>query len=125
MSAMGDEAGDLLALSPNDVVARVRFDAAGLVPAVAQDSTSRQVLMLAWMNEEALRATVTTRRATYFSRSRQSLWVKGETSGNSQQVAQLRVDCDGDAVLLLVDPQGPACHTGVESCFDVGGVDVR
>ena len=125
MSTMGDDAGDLLALSPNDVVARVRFDAAGLVPAVAQDSTSRQVLMLAWMNEEALRATVTTRRATYFSRSRQSLWVKGETSGNSQQVAQLRVDCDGDAVLLLVDQQGPACHTGVESCFDVGGVDVR
>lgn len=125
MSSMGDDAGDLLALSPNDVVARVRFDAAGLVPAVAQDSTSRQVLMLAWMNEEALRATVTTRRATYFSRSRQSMWVKGETSGNSQQVAQLRVDCDGDAVLLLVDQQGPACHTGVESCFDVGGVDVR
>ena len=125
MSSMGDDAGDLLALSPNDVVARVRFDAAGLVPAVAQDSTSRQVLMLAWMNEEALRATVTTRRATYFSRSRHSLWVKGETSGNSQQVAQLRVDCDGDAVLLLVDQQGPACHTGVESCFDVGGVDVR
>ena len=125
MSSMSDDAGDLLALSPNDVVARVRFDAAGLVPAVAQDSTSRQVLMLAWMNEEALRATVTTRRATYFSRSRQSLWVKGETSGNSQQVAQLRVDCDGDAVLLLVDQQGPACHTGVESCFDVGGVDVR
>ena len=125
MSSMGDDAGDLLALSPNDVVARVRFDAAGLVPAVAQDSTSRQVLMLAWMNEEALRATVTTRRATYFSRSRQSLGVKGETSGNSQQVAQLRVDCDGDAVLLLVDQQGPACHTGVESCFDVGGVDVR
>lgn len=125
MSSMGDDAGDLLALSPNDVVARVRFDAAGLVPAVAQDSTSRQVLMLAWMNEEALRATVTTRRATYFSRSRQSLWVKGETSGNSQHVAQLRVDCDGDAVLLLVDQQGPACHTGVESCFDVGGVDVR
>ncbi len=125
MSTMGDDAGDLLALSPNDVVARVRFDAAGLVPAVAQDSTSRQVLMLAWMNEEALRATVTTRRATYFSRSRQSLWVKGETSGNSQQVAQLRVDCDGDAILLLVDQQGPACHTGVESCFDVGGVDVR
>ena len=122
---MGDDAGDLLALSPNDVVARVRFDAAGLVPAVAQDSTSRQVLMLAWMNEEALRATVTTRWATYFSRSRQSLWVKGETSGNSQQVAQLRVDCDGDAILLLVDQQGPACHTGVESCFDVGGVDVR
>jgi len=122
---MGDDAGDLLFLSPDEILARVRFDSAGLVPAIAQDSTSRQVLMLAWMNEEALRATVATRRATYFSRSRQVLWVKGETSGNSQQVVQLRVDCDGDAVLLLVEQQGPACHTGAETCFDVGGVDVR
>jgi len=125
MSTMGDDAGDLLFLSPDEILARVRFDSAGLVPAIAQDSTSRQVLMLAWMNEEALRATVATRRATYFSRSRQVLWVKGETSGNSQQVVQLRVDCDGDAVLLLVEQQGPACHTGAETCFDVGGVDVR
>ena len=125
MSTMGDDAGDLLALSPDEVLTRVRFDSAGLVPAIAQDSTSRQVLMLAWMNEEALRATVTTRRATYFSRSRQGLWVKGETSGNSQQVVQLCVDCDGDAVLLLVEQQGPACHTGEQSCFDVGGADVR
>ena len=125
MSTMGDDAGDLLALSPDEVLARVRFDSAGLVPAIAQDSTSRQVLMLAWMNEEALRATVATRRATYFSRSRQVLWVKGETSGNSQQVVRLCVDCDGDAVLLLVEQQGPACHTGEQTCFDVGGVDVR
>ena len=125
MSTMGDDAGDLLFLSPDEILARVRFDSAGLVPAIAQDSTSRQVLMLAWMNEEALRATVATRRATYFPRSRQVLWVKGETSGNSQQVVQLRVDCDGDAVLLLVEQQGPACHTGAETCFDVGGVDVR
>jgi len=125
MSPMGDDAEDLLALSVDEVLARVRFDSAGLVPAIAQDSTSRQVLMLAWMNEEALRATVATRRATYFSRSRQVLWVKGETSGNSQQVVQLRVDCDGDAILLLVEQQGPACHTGAETCFDVGGVDVR
>jgi len=125
MSTMGDDAGDLLFLSPDEILARVRFDSAGLVPAIAQDSTSRQVLMLAWMNEEALRATVATRRATYFSRSRQVLWVKGETSGNSQQVVQLRVDCDGDAILLLVEQQGPACHTGAETCFDVGGVDVR
>ena len=125
MSTMGDDAGDLLFLSPDEILARVRFDSAGLVPAIAQDSTSRQVLMLAWMNEEALRATVATRRATYFSRSRQVLRVKGETSGNSQQVVQLRVDCDGDAVLLLVEQQGPACHTGAETCFDVGGVDVR
>ena len=125
MSTMGDDAEDLLALSPDDALARVRFDSAGLVPTIAQDSTSRQVLMFAWMNKEALRATVVSRRATYFSRSRQSLWVKGETSGNSQQVVQLRVDCDGDAVLLLVEQQGPACHTGAESCFDVGGTDVR
>jgi len=122
---MGDDAEDLLALSVDEVLARVRFDSAGLVPAIAQDSTSRQVLMLAWMNEEALRATMTTRRATYFSRSRQRLWVKGETSGNSQQVMQLRLDCDGDALLLLVEQQGPACHTGEQSCFDVGGADVR
>ena len=125
MSTMGDDAGDLLALSPDEILARVRFDSAGLVPAIAQDSASRQVLMLAWMNEEAFRATMTTRRATYFSRSRQRLWVKGETSGNSQQVVQLRLDCDGDAVLLLVEQQGSACHTGEQSCFDVGGADVR
>ena len=125
MSTMGDDAGDLLALSPDEILARVRFDSAGLVPAIAQDSTSQQVLMLAWMNEEALRTTMTTRRATYFSRSRQGLWVKGETSGNSQQVMQLRLDCDGDALLLLVEQQGPACHTGEQSCFDVGGADVR
>ena len=125
MSPMGDDAADLLALSVDEVLARVRFDSAGLVPAIAQDSTSQQVLMLAWMNEEALRTTMTTRRATYFSRSRQVLWVKGETSGNSQQVVQLRVDCDGDAVLLLVEQQGPACHTGEQTCFDVGGADVR
>ena len=125
MSPMGDDAEDLLALSVDEVLARVRFDSAGHIPAIAQDSTSRQVLMLAWMNEEALRATMTTRRATYFSRSRQGLWVKGETSGNSQQVMQLCLDCDGDAVLLLVEQQGPACHTGAETCFDVGGTDVR
>ena len=125
MSPMGDDAVDLLALSPDEVLARVRFDSAGLVPVIAQDSTSRQGMMLAWMNEEAFRATMTTQRATYFSRSRQRLWVKGETSGNSQQVVQLRLDCDGDAVLLLVEQQGPACHTGEQSCFDVGGADVR
>ena len=81
MSTMGDDAGDLLFLSPDEILARVRFDSAGLVPAIAQDSTSRQVLMLAWMNEEALRTTMTTRRATYFSRSRQGLWVKGGGGG--------------------------------------------
>ena len=104
---------------------RPKFNQDGLIAAIAQDAESGDILMLAWMNEEAFRATMTTRRATYFSRSRQRLWVKGETSGNSQQVVRLRLDCDGDAVLLLVEQQGPACHTGEQSCFDVGGADVR
>ena len=104
---------------------RPKFNQDGLISAIAQDAESGDILMLAWMNEEAFRATMTTRRATYFSRSRQRLWVKGETSGNSQQVVRLRLDCDGDAVLLLVEQQGPACHTGEQSCFDVGGADVR
>lgn len=90
----------------------------GLVPAVVQDATSRQVLMLAWMDDEALRRTLTSRRGTYWSRSRRSYWVKGETSGNTQAVREVRLDCDGDTLLVLVDQVGPACHTGTTSCFD-------
>jgi phosphoribosyl-AMP cyclohydrolase len=97
---------------------RWRPDPRGLVPAVVQDAGSRQVLMLAWMDAEALRRTVATRRATYWSRSRQEYWVKGETSGHTQHVREVRLDCDGDTVLLLVDQTGPACHTGDTSCFD-------
>lgn len=100
--------------------AAVRFDADGLVPAIAQQHDSREVLMLAWMDAEALRRTLATGAATYWSRSRQQYWVKGETSGNTQQVREVRVDCDGDALLILVDQQGPACHTGLRSCFDTG-----
>jgi phosphoribosyl-AMP cyclohydrolase len=98
--------------------ARLRLDASGLLPAVVQDATSGRVLMLAWMNPEALRRTVDTRRATYWSRSRQTFWVKGETSGHTQHVREVRLDCDGDTVLVVVDQAGPACHTGADTCFD-------
>lgn len=90
----------------------------GLLPAIVQDATSGVVLMLAWMDDEALARTLESRRATYWSRSRQQYWVKGETSGNTQSVREVRLDCDGDTVLLRVDQVGPACHTGTATCFD-------
>ena len=93
-------------------------DGRALVTAVAQDADTGRVLMVAWMDAEALAQTLTTRVATYYSRSRQELWVKGATSGATQQVLGVQLDCDGDAVLLRVRPAGPACHTGLESCFD-------
>jgi phosphoribosyl-AMP cyclohydrolase / phosphoribosyl-ATP pyrophosphohydrolase len=95
----------------------IRFDGDGLVPCVAQDWHSGEVLTLAYMNAEALRRTRETGELHFFSRSRKELWRKGETSGNVQRVRQLRFDCDGDAVVALVDPAGPACHTGQRSCF--------
>lgn len=89
----------------------------GLIAAIAQDATSNEVLMIAWMNQEALTKTLETRRATYFSRSRNSLWIKGETSGHFQEVVDIKFDCDGDAVLMKVNQTGAACHTGEKSCF--------
>lgn len=89
----------------------------GLISAIAQDAESNEVLMLAWMNEEALLKTIESKRATYFSRSRNSLWVKGETSGHFQEVVEIKFDCDGDAVLLKINQIGAACHTGEKSCF--------
>jgi phosphoribosyl-AMP cyclohydrolase len=103
----------------DELLAAVRWNADGLVPAIAQDASSGTVLMLAWMNREALEATVDDGRATYWSRSRGRLWRKGETSGHVQQVEAVRLDCDGDAVLLRVRQQGPACHTGRTDCFYV------
>jgi phosphoribosyl-ATP pyrophosphohydrolase/phosphoribosyl-AMP cyclohydrolase len=100
--------------------AAIRFDAQGLVPCVVQDATTGEVLTLAYMNEEALRRTRETRETHFFSRSRQELWHKGETSGNVQRVRQLRFDCDADALVALVDPAGPACHTGERTCFHRG-----
>ncbi len=104
------------ALDP-EVAALLRRDPLGLVTAVVQQHDTREVLMVAWMDDEALRRTLTTGRATYWSRSRQEYWVKGETSGNRQWVQEVRVDCDGDTLLLLVDQEGAACHTGERSCF--------
>jgi len=97
----------------------MNFNDRGLVPAIAQDRTTGKVLMLAWMDDEALRRTLATRRATYWSRSRQEYWVKGETSGHTQHVVEVRADCDCDTILLIVDQTGPACHTGAQTCFDV------
>lgn len=95
----------------------IRFDRDGLVPCITQDAATGEVLTLAYMNEEALRLTEESGEVTYFSRSRQKIWRKGEESGNVQKVVQLRVDCDGDAILALVEPAGPACHTGERTCF--------
>jgi phosphoribosyl-AMP cyclohydrolase len=99
------------------VLDAVRFDAAGLVPAIAQQHDTGEVLMLAWMNRAALEETLATGRVCYFSRSRDALWRKGETSGQVQHLKELRIDCDGDALLLLVEQTGVACHTGRRSCF--------
>lgn len=94
------------------------FNADGLICAVVVDNATSEVLMVAWMNHEALRHTLQTRRATYYSRRRGELWTKGETSGNTQHVRELRHDCDADTLLLRVEQTGPACHTGTQSCFD-------
>lgn len=96
---------------------QITFNADGLIAAVAQCADTKQVLMLAWMNAEALAITLETKQVTYFSRSRQALWRKGETSGHTQELIAASLDCDGDAVLLLIKQTGPACHTGAQSCF--------
>ena len=97
--------------------ASLRFDKRGLIPAVVQDISSGAVLMVAWMNEESLQLTLSQGEAVFWSRSRSALWHKGGTSGNVQKIVEIRVDCDGDTLLLLVEPAGPACHTGQVSCF--------
>lgn len=94
-----------------------KFNADGLLPAVAQDAGTGEVLMLAWMDQEALRRTLATGRATYWSRSRSEYWVKGQTSGHTQTVESVHLDCDGDAILLRVEQRGAACHTGNRTCF--------
>lgn len=101
-----------------DIAALLKRDPAGLVAAVIQEETSREVLMVGWMDDAALHRTLTTGRTTFYSRSRQQYWVKGETSGHRQWVREVRLDCDGDTVLVLVAQEGPACHTGSRTCFD-------
>ena len=100
-----------------ETIERVRFDEDGLVPVVAQDAATGEVLTLAYANREAVGTTLSTGEAHYFSRSRSELWRKGATSGNTQRVVEVRVDCDGDALLYRVEPRGPACHTGERTCF--------
>lgn len=94
-----------------------RFNEAGLIPAIAQQHDTGDVLMLAWMNRDAIAESLRTGEVCYYSRSRGSLWRKGETSGHTQRLVEMRIDCDGDTLLLLVDQTGPACHTGARNCF--------
>src|SRR5690349_3401802 len=100
------------------VAARLKRDADGLVPAIVQQHDTGEVLLLGWMDDEALHRTLTTGRGTFWSRSRGEYWVKGETSGHRQHVHSVRLDCDGDTLLVAVDQEGPACHTGDRTCFD-------
>jgi phosphoribosyl-AMP cyclohydrolase len=118
-----------MALRPSSldpaVAQRLKRDAGGLVVAVVQQYDTDEVLMVGWMDDEALHRTLTTGRATYWSRSRQEYWVKGETSGHTQHVKSVALDCDGDALLVRVDQLGAACHTGGRSCFDAGTLAVQ
>jgi phosphoribosyl-AMP cyclohydrolase len=109
--------------SADAVVAAITFDANGLVPAIAQQHDTGEVLMMAWMNADSVRETLATNRVCYFSRSRNRLWRKGESSGQTQHLKQLRIDCDGDTLLLLVHQDGVACHTGRRNCFYRAAID--
>jgi phosphoribosyl-AMP cyclohydrolase len=108
-----------------EIAARLKRDDRGLVTAVIQQAGSGEVLMVGWMDDEALHRTLTTGRTTFFSRSRNKLWVKGETSGHRQWVREVRLDCDGDTLLVTVDQEGPACHTGAHTCFDDARLTAR
>ncbi len=104
-------------MNQEELLQTIAFNADGLVPAIVQEATTRDVLMLAWMNRESLQQTIDIGETVFWSRSRQAFWHKGATSGNTQSVVDLLVDCDGDTLLVLVDPAGPACHTGETTCF--------
>ncbi len=106
------------------IAARLTRDTQGLVPAVVQQHDTGEVLMVGWMDDEALHRTLTSGRSTFWSRSRQEYWVKGETSGHRQWVREVRLDCDGDTLLVKVDQEGPACHTGDRTCFDATSLPV-
>jgi phosphoribosyl-AMP cyclohydrolase len=101
----------------------LKYDANGLIPAIAQDAVQGDVLMLAWMNAESVAMTLETRKVTYWSRSRQSFWIKGESSGHVQELVEFRYDCDRDCILVMVNQTGPACHTNRRSCFYTAVVD--
>ena len=108
---------DQTEIALDEVIKHLAFNQDGLIPVITQDADTRTVLMFAWMNEESLRLTIKTRQMTYWSRSRQQLWKKGESSGNRQVLISMSFDCDGDCILCLVNQTGPACHTGRPNCF--------
>lgn len=108
----------------NEFLAKVKFNDQGLVVAIAQSLQTGRVLMQAWMNEDSIKATIESGEAIYFSRSRGELWHKGQTSGNTQKVERIEIDCDGDSLLLLVSEAGPACHNGTNSCFDTTSIKI-
>lgn len=110
---MADAKEIVMAFDPKSL----KFDDNGLIPAIAQDAESKDVLMMAWMNLQAIEKTLETGKVTYWSRSRQSFWVKGETSGHTQELVDFRYDCDSDCILVLINQVGPACHTNRRSCF--------
>ncbi|WP_421381337.1 bifunctional phosphoribosyl-AMP cyclohydrolase/phosphoribosyl-ATP diphosphatase HisIE [Bacillus salacetis] len=102
----------------SDIINKIKFDEKGLVPAIVQDASTKKVLTLAYMNEESLKLSIEKGETWFYSRSRQELWHKGATSGNTQRIVEMKYDCDQDAVLVEVEPKGPACHKGLESCFE-------
>lgn len=108
---------DQTTLNINEVIDHLAFNEDGLLPVITQDANSKDVLMFAWMNQESLELTLSTKKVTYWSRSRQQLWVKGETSGNAQSLVSMAFDCDGDVILCQVNQSGPACHTNRPDCF--------
>lgn len=107
----------MMKILDNRITGQLKFDSNGLLPAVIQDAATKDVLMVAWMNPESLQKTLESGETWFWSRSRGELWHKGGTSGNTQKVVEIRYDCDGDTLLVLVEPAGPACHTGETSCF--------
>ena len=115
--------------SLDDTLAALKYNADGLIPAIAQQAVSKEVLMMAWMNEASIRETLKTGQVCYWSRSRQTYWRKGESSGHVQKLVEMRADCDGDTLLLLVNQTGPACHTNRDNCFynevDSEGLSVK
>ena len=112
-----EKLGNNSSLGLNEVIEQLAFNDQGLIPVIAQDAKTKNILMFAWMNKEALQITLVTQKMTYWSRSRQKLWVKGETSGHVQKVISMSFDCDGDAILCQVEQEGAPCHTGRQSCF--------
>lgn len=108
---------DQTSVSLHAIFENLAFNADGLIPVITQDAKSKSVLMLAWMNETAIKKTLDTKKVTYWSRSRKNFWIKGESSGNTQELISMSLDCDGDALLCLVNQVGGACHTGRQSCF--------